>query len=196
MRRAVVCGSFLALIVMSAKLEASSPSAGQAALTQADLKALSRCESSKVATLEVPEQCGVRFEIARFGTEESAFIMQYTKPPQWLTDGAQAGVFWPPPDTKYHPYPQQTAGAFQPRPSGGFQVRVVGITKQEASGEQPPKELLINKKSNLFCMARVNRVTSENRVVLNFFAGPDDARPNAIVQAVFEGESPGQKCNK
>lgn len=195
MRRAVRCGGFLALL-LSARLEAASPSAGEAALTLADVKGLAKCESSKVATLEVPEQCSVRFEVARFGAEEGGFLMQYTKPPQWVSDGSQASVFWPPPDTKYHAYPQQTAGAFQPRPSGSFQVRVVGLTRRDAGGEQPPKELLISKKSNLFCMARVNRVTSEDRVVLNFFAGPDDTRPNAIVQAVFEGGGPGQRCNK
>jgi hypothetical protein len=196
MRRAVVCGGLLALAFTSARLEAADTSAGGAALTPAEAKGLARCETTKVATVDVPEQCGVRFEIARFGSEESGFVMQYTKPPQWLTDGSQTGVFWPPPDSKYHPYPQQTAGAFQPRPNGPFQVRVIGLLRWEADGERPVKELLIGKKGNLFCMARVNRVTSEDRVVLNFFAGPDDPRPNAIVQAIYDSGSPGQKCSK
>lgn len=195
MRPAFACLSFLALFTISTAPGAASSGAGQPVLSPADFKALSKCENSKIATVEVPEQCGVRFEIARFGTADSGFVVQYTKPPQWLTDGGQAGAFWPPPDSKYHPYPQQNAEAFQPRRSGRFQVRVVGLTRQEGD-ETPPKELLINRKTNLFCMARVNRVTYQNRVYLNFFAKPNDERPNAIVQAVLEGGSPGQKCGQ
>ena len=62
-----VLTGLLALVVLPAKLDAANTSTGEAGLTPADVKALARCESSKVATIEVPEQCGVRFEIARFG---------------------------------------------------------------------------------------------------------------------------------
>lgn len=193
MRPAFARLSVLAFLIVSTAPGAASSGAGQSALSPADLKALSKCESSKVSVVEVPEQCGVRFEMSRFGTADSAFVVQYTKPPQWLTDGGPAGVFWPPPDSKYHAYPQQTDGAFQPRPSGRFQVRVIGVTRHEGE-EPPPKELLLNRKTNLFCMARVNRVTYENRVYLNFFAKPTDERPNTIVQAILEGGGPGQRC--
>jgi len=43
-------------------------------------------------------------------------------------------------------------------------------------------------------MARVNRVTSDDRIVLNFFAEADDQRPNAIAQVFVEGAGSGQTC--
>jgi len=180
----------LALALMPSRLEAAN--AGEAALTAAEAKRLAQCGTNQVTTVEVPEGCGVRFEVARFGAAESGFQMQYAKPPQWLTDGAPTNVFWPAPDTAYHRYPQQTEGAFQPRPSGPFRIRVLGFTKREAGGQTQKA----SKRSNMACMARVNRVTSDDRVVLNFFAEADDQRPNAIAQVFFESAGSGRTCGQ
>src|SRR3954470_21877591 len=124
MKRAVVGGSLLALALMSNRLEAAN--AGEGSLTAAEAKRLAQCQTNQVTIVEVPAGCGVRFEVARFGAAESGFQMQYAKPPQWLADGAPGNVFWPAPDTVYHRYPQQTEGAFQPRPNGSLRVRVLG----------------------------------------------------------------------
>jgi hypothetical protein len=190
MRRAVVGGSLLALALMSNRLEAAN--AGEGSLTAAEAKRLAQCQTNQVTIVEAPEGCGVRFEVARFGAAESGFQMQYAKPPQWLADGAPGSVFWPAPDTAYHRYPQQTEGAFQPRPNGSLRVRVLSFTRQEAGGG--PSQKSASKRSGVACMARVNRVTSEDRVVLNFFAEADDQRPNAIAQVFFESAGPGQTC--
>jgi len=145
MKRAVVGGSLLALALMSNRLEAAN--AGEGSLTAAEAKRLAQCQTNQVTIVEVPAGCGVRFEVARFGAAESGFQMQYAKPPQWLADGAPGNVFWPAPDTVYHRYPQQTEGAFQPRPNGSLRVRVLGFTRQEAGGG--PSQKSASKRSSI-----------------------------------------------
>lgn len=73
---------------------------------------------------------------------------------------------------------------------------MIGLWKWIGEGEPASKPQLIDAKKRLFCMSRVNRVTGEDRVVLNFFAGANDPRPSAAVQAVFDGGDPSRKCRK
>jgi len=196
MKQRLVRGAFLGLLLLPSGGQAAHAAAGDTELNAADAKRAAGCEGNRIATIEVPAGCGIHFVVQRLGGEESAFSMQYTKPPQWLTDGSPTNAFWPPADGGYHTYQSQTAGAFQPRPSGPFQVRVIGMWKWPGEGAPSTRAQVIDAKKKLFCMSRVNRVTSDDRVVLNFFAGADDPRPSAGVQAVLDGGSPSQKCRK
>jgi hypothetical protein len=196
MKQRLVLGAFLGLLLLPGAQPANA-AAGDTELNAADAKRAASCEANRIATIEVPERCGVHFIVQRLGGEESGFSMQYTaKPSQWQTDGSPTNAFWPPSDSGYHTYQPQTAEAFQPRPGGPFQVRVVGIWKWPGGDAPSTKAQLVDAKKRLFCMSRLNRVTGEDRVVLNFFAGANDPRPSGVVQVVFDGGSPSQKCRK
>jgi hypothetical protein len=145
------------------------------------------CPANGPSTVQVPANKNVYFVLARYRAEASYFVFDYRNKVigggNWLTDGPPFGV-WPPQDSVFRTYPQQTVGAFN-KPNV-IEVRPIGMWnwgRQRPTSDIPPAVRFGTRA--LYCMDHVSRTDAADRVVLGYYTGRNDPDPDTIVQVIF-----------